>query len=150
MGSAVPGILREQVGSDPRDVIEAMYASFSRLANGGEIEAHVAAYYAPDAEYHPVEEATPIRGWDELVRWHERWFDAWDELQAHAEEVVRHEETVLTSVSVRARGAGSGADVQQAFFHVAEVRDQRIERLREYLDRRAAMKAAGLPRQPGT
>ena len=122
-----------------------MYASFSQLADDGDVEAHVATYYAPDAEYRPVEETAPIRGRGELIRWHERWFDAWDELHAHAEEVRSHDHVVLTAVSVRARGAGSGTEVHQAFFHVAEVRNQRIECLSEYLDRRAAMDAAGLP-----
>ena len=133
--------------TDPKDVIVAMYASFSQLARDGDVGAHVATYYAPDAEYQPVEEAAPIRGTAELVRWHERWFDAWDELQAHAEEVLAHGEMVVTAVSVRARGAGSGTEVHQAFFHVAEVSDQRIDRLREYLDRKDALEAAGLPPQ---
>ena len=121
-----------------------MYASFSQLANDGDVEAHVTTYYAPDAEYQPVEEVAPISGTSELVRWHERWFDAWDELQAHAEEVLAHGDLVVTAVSVRARGAGSGTEVHQAFFHVADIRDRRIERLREYLDRSEALEAAGL------
>ena len=74
--------------NDPKDVMQAMYASFSQLAKDGDVATHVATYYAPSAKYHPVEEAAPIRGTVELVRWHERWFDAWDELQAHAEEVL--------------------------------------------------------------
>ena len=119
-----------------------MHASFDRLAGDGDVASHVATFYAPDAEYQPVEEVTPIRGTTELIGWHERWFDAWDELHAHAEEACSLEETVVTAVSVRARGAGSGTEVQQAFFHVAEGRNQRIERLREYVDRRDALAAA--------
>lgn len=87
--------------------MQAMYASFSQLAKDGDVATHVATYYAPSAKYHPVEEAAPIRGTVELVRWHERWFDAWDELQARAEEVLAHEEMVVAAVSVRARPTAS-------------------------------------------
>jgi len=105
---------------------------------------YVSTYYEPEAEYEPVEEAEPVKGHDALIGWHQRWFDAWDELHANPEELMSTEEVVFATVSVRGRGAGSGTEVRQRFFHVTDVRNGRIERIREFLERDEALEAAGL------
>ena len=125
-------------------MIRSSYAAFSELAHGGDIPSYVATYYEPDAEYEPVEEAGPIRGHDALVRYLERWSDAWEELRARPDELIVRDDVVFAAVSVHGRGGGSGTEVNQHFFHVTEVRNGRIGRMREYLDRGEALSAAGL------
>jgi hypothetical protein len=55
------------------ELVRAVYAAFSRLAEGGDITSHVKTFYVPDCEYHPVEEEEAIRGHDALVAWNQRW-----------------------------------------------------------------------------
>jgi ketosteroid isomerase-like protein len=124
------------------DVVRAMYAAFSELAEGADVETYVSTYFDPACEYHPVEEDEPIRGHDELIGWNRRWFDAWDALRAHAAELTEVEGAVIARVEVEGRGSASGTPVAQSFFHVIELRDGRIGRMREYLDEREALAAA--------
>ena len=121
-----------------------MYAAFSEIAGGRDIAAYVATYYEPDAEYQPVEEAEAVQGHEALVGWHRRWFDAWNEFRAKPDEVLTKDEVVFAAVSTQARGGGSGTEVEQRFYHVTDVRNGRIGRIREYLDRNEALAAAGL------
>jgi len=78
------------------------------------------------------------------VGWHERWFDAWETFHAAPDEVIAVDDVVFATVSVRGRGDESGTEVDQRFFHVTEVRNGRIGRIREYLERGEALAAAGL------
>lgn len=127
------------------DVVRAVYADFSELAAGGDIATYVAAHYDPDCEYRPVEEADAIKGHDAMVSWNQRWFEAWDELRVEVEEVLEAKDAVVTAVRVEGRGGASGLDVSQRFFHAIELRDGKILRMQEFLDRDAALHAAGLP-----
>jgi|SRR5215213_4924784 len=125
-------------------MIRSMYAAFSEIATGRKIASYVATYYEADAVYEPVEEAGAIRGHAALVGWHERWFDAWETFHAAPDEVIAVDDVVFATVSVRGRGDESGTEVDQRFFHVTEVRNGRIGRIREYLERGEALAAAGL------
>ena len=46
--------------------------------------------------------------------------------------------------SFQTLGGGGGGEVAQTMFHVFEIRDAKITRLREYLQRGQALEAAGL------
>jgi hypothetical protein len=41
-------------------------------------------------------------------------------------------------------GAGSGVQVNQRFFHICDLRDGKVLRVREYVERDQALEAAGL------
>ena len=58
------------------EIVRAHYASFSRLAEGDGIHAHVLSYFDPNCEYWPVEEIDAIRGHEALIEWIERWIEA--------------------------------------------------------------------------
>src|SRR5688500_17075910 len=107
-------------------MVRSMYAAFSELTQQADKASYVRTYYEPEAVYEAVEEAAPVTGHDDLVRWHERWFEAWDEFHAHPDEVITEGETVFSTVHVRGRGAGSGTEVVQRFFHVIDVQNGRI------------------------
>lgn len=125
------------------DVVRSMYAGFGDLAHAdADFASYVDAHYVSECEYLPVEERSAISGRDAMIRWNERWFDAWDELHADATILEDLDGTIVTEVAVSARGAGSGMEVDQRFFHVIELRDEKIWRIREYTERQEALAAA--------
>ena len=126
------------------ELVRAQYASFQALGGGGDVRAHFLRFFASDAEYWPVEEIDSIRGHDALIQYTERWLDAWDSYHDQVDEIIDGRDLVLGAVTVHGRGMGSGVEVAQTMFHVFEIRDARIARLREYLDRGQALEAAGL------
>lgn len=133
------------MSQDNVELLRAMYAAFSTLAEGGDVVSYVHAFYHPDCEYQPVEEQGPVRGHDALVRWNGRWFEVWDEFRAEIDEVVDTGDAVVTGITVHGRGDSSGIEITQRLFHVSEVRDGRIVRMAEYVDRAQALEAVGWP-----
>jgi ketosteroid isomerase-like protein len=126
------------------ELVRAQYASFQALGSGADVRSHFLRFFAPDAEYRPVEEIDAIRGHDALIRYTERWLDAWEAYRDQVDEIIDGGDLVVAAVTVHGRGTGSGVQVAQAMFHVFEIRDGKIARLREYLDRGQALDAAGL------
>ena len=130
------------------EVIRSMYEGFSSLAGGGDVSAYVRDHWTPDCEYFPVEEDATIRGHDELIRWNARWFEAWEEFEVRVDELVESGEAIFTGITIGGRGgeSGGGIEVSQRIFHVIELRDGKIARMREWGpgERDEAAKAAGL------
>jgi ketosteroid isomerase-like protein len=126
-------------------LVRSLYAAFSGLAEGGDVASYVTAHYDPECEYQPVEEEATVRGHDALVRWNERWFEAWNEFHADVEEMVEAGDGVIvTGLVASGRGTGSGMPVEQRIFHVLELREGKVLRISEYLERDQALAAAGL------
>jgi ketosteroid isomerase-like protein len=126
------------------EVVRSVYAGFSELARKGELASFVAEHWDPDCEYEPVEETATIRGHDALIRWAERWLEAWEEYWDEIDEIIDVGESVVAAITVHGRGRDSALEISQRLFHVMELRDRRILRMREYLDRHQALEAAGL------
>jgi ketosteroid isomerase-like protein len=129
---------------DNAAIVQAVYAAFSGLAQGGEIASYVARHFDPDCEYRPVEEASTIRGHAALIRWVERWLEAWDDAWDEVDEIIEAGEIVVAAIRVHGRGQLSGMEISQRLFDVFELRDGRVVRIREYLDPEQALEAAGL------
>jgi ketosteroid isomerase-like protein len=125
-------------------IVREMYAAFSTLAQTGDVASYVATHWASDGEYDPIEETGTIRGRDELLRWHERWFEAWDEFHPEVDEIIEAGDAVVAAITVHGRGSQSGATITQRFFHVCETSGGKISRMGEYLDRQEALKSVGL------
>jgi ketosteroid isomerase-like protein len=134
----------DAVSHENVEIVRAQYASFSRLAERDEIHSHVLGYFDPNCEYRPVEEIDAIRGHEALIEWIERWLEAWSSFRAEVEEIIDGGELVVAEVSTSGRGRTSGVEIRQRFFHVFEMREGRILREGEYLDRDSALEAAGL------
>ena len=126
------------------EIVRAQYATFRQIFEGGEVHSWVLGYFDPNCEYRPVEEVDPIRGHEALFEWTERWIEAWSSYSDQIEEIIDAGESVFAAVSTSARGRTSDLEIRQQFFHVFEIRDGRIVRMREYLDRGPALEAAGL------
>jgi ketosteroid isomerase-like protein len=132
------------VSQENVEIVRAQYASFQALGEGADVRSHFLRCFAADAEYWPVEEIDAICGHHALIRYTERWLDAWDSYRDQVDEIIDGGEVVVGAVTVHGRGMGSGVEVAQTMFHVFEIRDAKITRLREYLDRGQALEAAGL------
>jgi ketosteroid isomerase-like protein len=126
------------------EVVRAHYAWLGLLAEGGEVREWALTYFDPNCEYWPVEEVDAVSGHDALIGWIERWLDAWSSYSEEVEEIIDGGEIVVAAISINGRGRTSGVEISQRFFHVIEMRDGRILRMREYLDRDQALEAAGL------
>jgi ketosteroid isomerase-like protein len=126
------------------EIVRAQYVSFERVAEGGDVHSWVLGYFHPNCEYRPVEEVDAIRGHEALIEWTERWLEAWSSYSDQVEEIIDGGEIVVAAVTISGRGRTSDVEIGQRFFHVFEMRDGRILRLREYLDRDSALEAAGL------
>jgi ketosteroid isomerase-like protein len=127
------------------EFVRSVYAAFCRLAKGGDISSYVIDYFEPDCEYRPVEEEEAIRGRDAMVGWIERWFEAWDEFRVDIDELTEaRDDVVFAAITVHAHGAGSGIQVNQRFFHIFDLRNGKVSRQLEYVERGEAREAVGL------
>jgi ketosteroid isomerase-like protein len=130
-------------------IVRLVYTAFSRLAQNGEVAAYVTRHFDPACEYWPVEEVSPIRGHDALTGWIERWPEAWDDAWDVVEEIIEDGELVVAATRVYGRGRRSGMEISQRLFDVFELRDGKVLRVTEYLDREGALQAAGLVQPQG-
>ena len=126
------------------EIVRAHYASFGQVADGGEVHSWVLGYFDPNCEYRPVEEVDAVCGHQALIGWTKRWLEAWSSYSDRVEEIIDRGEIVVAAISIHGRGRTSGVEIRQRFFHVFEMREGRILRMREYLDRNSALEAAGL------
>ena len=126
------------------EIVREQHAVFDQLVEGREIRSWVYGYFDSACEYRPVEEIEPVCGHQALIEWTERWLEAWSSYSDRVEEIIDGGEIVVAAVSTKARGRTSGLEIRQRFFHVFEIREGRIFRMLEYLDRESALEAAGL------
>jgi ketosteroid isomerase-like protein len=86
-------------------------------------------------EYHGIEGVT-----DSYVE----WMEPWKEHDLEAEEFIDcGDDRVLAVIQITARGEHSGIEIDQRFFHLYTVREGKISRMIEYVDRASALEAAG-------
>ena len=90
----------------------------------------------PDSSIHRGHEAV-MRDWQET-------FDAFDEFSVEVEEYRDLGDTLLVFLRYRGRGQGSGVPVEAQIAHVLTVREGKLVRMRQFLDRDEALEAAGL------
>jgi uncharacterized protein len=74
-----------------------------------------------------------------------RQLDAWEDFQMEVEEIAEQDESVLAVVRERGRGRHSGIDVDELFFHLWTIRDEKATRLQVFVRREQAVAAAGWP-----
>jgi ketosteroid isomerase-like protein len=105
-----------------------------------EIEWHI-AFRLPDLP----PDMTVARGHDQVRQVWDAFGSAWEELRVDIEEVLHDVgDTVVTRARFRGRGAGSGIEVDRTLFYVAEVRDDKLWRLRPFDSLGEARRAAGI------
>jgi ketosteroid isomerase-like protein len=96
-----------------------------QLYVGGDVEGML-ELYSPEVEVTAPDfmNAGPFRGHEGYMEWLRRWNEAWDsfDFDIRAIEPVG-EHHVVASVLVSGRGRGSGVEVRQMSYWVAEVRE---------------------------
>jgi ketosteroid isomerase-like protein len=93
---------------------------------------------------HDVIDADEYRGHAGLRRWFEDWSSAWAEFSIEPEEMLDAGERVVAVFRLRAKGRGSGVEVERHDAMVFELREGKICRIDYYNNRRDALKAVGL------
>jgi ketosteroid isomerase-like protein len=126
------------------EIVRAMYESFNGLSESGNFVGHVDSHFDADCVYDPVEESGEVRGRADLVRWNARWFEVWERCWVDVDEVFEAGGRVVTALTLHGRGEASGLEIDQRFFHVFDLRDDRILRIQEFLDREEVLKAVRL------
>jgi ketosteroid isomerase-like protein len=115
--------------------------------------ATVLALYDPDVEWDGsrhqwaeiLEGPAIFHGHDGLRVWARNYYETWENLEDNIEELIDAGDSVVSIVTTRARGRGSGIDVELK--HNAGVwtlRDGRVVRVQWLPNRKEALEAAGL------
>ena len=102
---------------------------------------------AEDAEIydHDIPERGEYRGPEGFIRWLEDWGAAWAEWSFEPEEFLdAGEDRVVAILRMKAKGRGSGAEVERRDAILYQLRDRKIVRLDYYNDVKQALEAAGL------
>jgi ketosteroid isomerase-like protein len=114
----------------------------------GDAEGALAAL-DPEIEWHAtvggVDEGRVARGHDEVVQGFLDYFEVWERIELRAEDFIDAggEEVVVFFHEV-AKGRKSGIVVETDTGTINTVRDGKIVRVRSYMDRDEALRAAGL------
>jgi ketosteroid isomerase-like protein len=99
-------------------------------------------FFDPEVEWLPTE--GEYHGLEGVGASFVEWMEPWDEHTVKLEEAVGSGDRALATVRLTARGGHSGMEIDQVFFQVFTVRDGKIVRMVEYVERGPAAEAAGL------
>ena len=133
-----------------RSFYRALWRTLSAYSEvGGRLEDapfadEVFAHLDEDVEWRWPLTPERFRGREGLLRAGVDFLEAVDEWQIQLEEVVDAGDHLFTSQNVLAQGKGSGVPSEQRVYSVVTIRDGRILCIEDYVDRRAALEAAGL------
>jgi ketosteroid isomerase-like protein len=114
----------------------------------GDFEVALGAFYDPDVEWHGapggLDEKRIIRGHAEVLEAFQDYYDTWERLELQPEEIIDTGDELIVFVREVARGRKSGVVVETNAAAVSTLREGRVVRVRNFLDRSEALKAAGL------
>lgn len=102
-------------------------------------------YADPDIVWNPVEESS-AQGHDAVRASTARWKGEWDDYELIPEDFADVGDCVVATVRFRARGRGSGIEVDARLYDVFTLRDGRIVRMDQFTEQSEALEAAG-PRE---
>jgi ketosteroid isomerase-like protein len=104
-------------------------------------------FFHPDIEWRNAPEvpgASLHRGRDAVVAEIAAQGEAWEHRKAEPREVVLSGDKAVVSVHGTSRGRSSGASVEVDVVHVWTLEEGKVRRIEAFLDRAAALRAAGL------
>jgi ketosteroid isomerase-like protein len=101
-------------------------------------------YADPDIVWNPVEESS-AQGHDAVRASTARWKSEWDDYELIPEGFADAGDYVVATVRFRARGRGSGIEVDARLYDVFTLRDGKIVRMDQFTEQSEALEAAGLP-----
>jgi ketosteroid isomerase-like protein len=123
--------------------VEIVRRAFAYEIYGVGDRAEAEAIFDPNVVINPADER-PSYGLDAMRDDFERWASAFEELEVSAEEFIDAGDRVLVTAYHRARGRTSGIEVDARFYEVYTLRDGKVVRVDEYVERAEALEAVGL------
>ena len=131
-----------------KEDVEVVRAAAEGMASG-DVEAALGAL-DPSIEWHAavggLDEGRVYRGRDEVVQAFADYFETWERIDLRAERFIdAGSGRVVVFWHEVAKGRESGVVVETDTGTVNDVRDGRIVKVRSFMDRTAALEAAGLP-----
>jgi ketosteroid isomerase-like protein len=120
------------------EVVRRFFETYGRGDHEGSL-----ACLAPDVVYKVAQEV-PARGRDAVRAIWERWESSFEDIETTPEEFVDAGDHVVVTVHYTGRGRGSGIEFDDRTFEVLTLRDGKIVRKVEYLERSDALEAVGL------
>jgi ketosteroid isomerase-like protein len=124
--------------------LETAKAIYRALAEDGAPDSEL---FDPDVEWHNDPEmpgATVHRGIDAMMADIRSQGEAWEERRIEPVEVLETDDGAIVFVDLYVRGKASGAPALVKGAHVITLRDGLIVRVRAFIDREQALRAAGL------
>ena len=97
----------------------------------------------PQCEARPIEATETLHGHNGVAAAFRDWFDAFEEFTIEAEDFSAHGDRVLVAMRQRARGKGSGLEIEERVYQLFTLRDGKLFRFEEYADEADARKALG-------
>jgi ketosteroid isomerase-like protein len=91
-----------------------------------------------------LEEGSVVRGRSAITQMYESEADAWDRQRIEPERLIDAGDRVVVFQREYQRGRSSGLELVVETAAVVDLRDGRVVRIQGYMDRAAALKAAGL------
>ncbi len=129
------------------ELVKRAYASWQN----GDLDAFVADY-TEDVEVRPYLGrslgASTYHGHTGLRQWYTDATGEWDRLDVAPEEFIEGDGVVVVGLRAVGLGKGSHVEVDARIWHVIELADGKIFRLRGFGDRGEALRAAGV-KEPG-
>jgi uncharacterized protein len=128
----------------PEDLaaVKSAYEAFGR----GDMDA-LEKLLHPDIEWRTTPEVPFLgtyKGLDEFQRGMNEWTESFDDLTTEVEEMIDAGEHALVFHRMHGRGRDSGAEVDLAIWQVVSVRDGKLARMHDFMDRAEALEAAQL------
>jgi ketosteroid isomerase-like protein len=116
--------------------------------NGGDVDAFVEKFVAPDAELQDLANAPDqshvVKGRDAIREVWTLWTAAFDEFRGDVDEYIDRGDVVVCAVHYHGQGKGSGISVDTHQFDVYELREGRIVRATlGFRSQAQALEAAG-------
>jgi ketosteroid isomerase-like protein len=99
-------------------------------------------YADPEIVWNPIEEL-PTGGHDAVRTSLARWKAEWDDYKVLPEDLVDMGDRVLATVRLRARGRGSGVEIDALFYDLYTLADGKIVRMDQFTERSEALAALG-------
>src|ERR1700680_3348442 len=126
-----------------QETIGLIQASLERFAATGE-PAWDTLHEEVEVHDHDIMDAGEYRGHAGFGRWLEDWASSWSEFSMEPQEFLDADERVVAVIRMKAKGQGSGVEVERQDAMVFEVLDGKIKRLDYYNNRAQALEAVGL------
>jgi len=124
----------------------AVCSGFAALQRG-DFEAAL-ANYDTDVEWHGatggLDEGRVARGIAEVVEGFRDYYETWERLELRPEEIIDTGDELIIFVHEVARGRRSGVVVETDTAAINTLHEGRVTKVRNYLDRGAALEAAGV------